>query len=109
MARDLPSLVIFMLSITASVELVFDEPIKSLLVGPVSTSDASWPSTSRGILAAQPAWLSSNELLATKEVNGFILLEFTDSEAIVRFFDCGGYDLTKKEDGRVQRVDKIIV
>ena len=74
MARDLPSLVIFMLSITASVELVFDEPIKSLLVGPVSTSDASWPSTARGILAAQPAWLSSNELLANKEVNGFILL-----------------------------------
>jgi len=75
----------------------------------VSTSDATWPSTARGIPAAQPAWLSSNELLATKEVNGFTLMDFTDSEIRVRFFDCGGYDLSKEEDGRVQRVDEIIV
>jgi hypothetical protein len=97
------------ISITGSAELTFDAPVKSLLVGPVSTSDATWPSTARGIPAAQPAWLSSNELLATKEVNGFTLMDFTDSEIRVRFFDCGGYDLSKEEDGRVQRVDEIIV
>ncbi|MBT3834159.1 MAG: phosphodiesterase [Gammaproteobacteria bacterium] len=97
------------ISITQSGEMVFDEPVKSVLVGPVSTSDATWPSAARGVPAAQPAWLSSNELLGTNEVNGFTLFEFTNSEVRPRLFNCGGFDRSRNEDGRIQSTDEILI
>jgi hypothetical protein len=95
--------------IKESGKLYFQRPVKSILVGPVSTSDATWPSTARGIPAAVPAWVTSDELLATREVNGFTIFEFKGSVARARLFDCGGYDRSKGEDGRVQRVDEILI
>jgi hypothetical protein len=53
--------------------------------------------------------VSSDELLATREVNGFTMFEFEGSVARARLFDCGGYDRSKGEDGRVQRVDEILI
>ena len=97
------------ISITQSGEMVFDEPVKSVLVGPVSTSDATWPSAARGVPAAQPAWLSSNELLGTNEVNGFTLFEFTNSEVRPRLFNCGGFDRSRNEDGRIQSTAEILI
>jgi phosphodiesterase/alkaline phosphatase D-like protein len=96
-------------NITSSGELVLEKPVKSFLVGPVSTSDATWPSSARGISAKNPGWLTSDELLATREVNGFTIFEFEGSAARARLFDCGGYDRSKGEDGRVQRVDEIVI
>ena len=97
------------INIKRSAELVLDDAVKSILVGPVSTSDATWPSTARGIPADQPEWLATEELHATKEVNGFTIFEFTHSEAQVHLFDCGGFDRSKGEDGRVQRVAKFLI
>ena len=96
-------------SIKSSGDLILEKPVKSFLVGPVSTSDATWPSAARGISAKAPGWMTSDELLATREVNGFTILEFEGSVARARMFDCGGYDRSKGEDGRVQRVDEVVI
>ena len=96
-------------SITTSGELTFDQPIMSFLVGPVSTSDATWPSAARGIPAGEPAWLATDKLVATREVNGFTVFDFKGPAATARLYDCGGYDRSKKEDGRVQQVNEIVV
>ncbi|MBT4520793.1 MAG: phosphodiesterase [Halieaceae bacterium] len=95
--------------IRKSGELVLEKPITSILVGPVSTSDATWPSAARGIAAAEPGWLATKEVIATREVNGFTIFEFEASTARARLFDCGGYDRSKGEDGRVQNVDDIVI
>jgi len=96
-------------NIRRSGELALEKPVKSFLVGPVGTSDATWPSAARGIAAGQPEWLATDEVLATREVNGFTIFEFEGSLARARLFDCGGYDRSKGEDGRVQRVDEIVI
>ncbi len=97
-------------AITASGDLALeDKPVSSVLVGPVSSSDATWPSSARGISAAEPAWLETDSLVETSEVNGFAIFEFEGSVARARLFDCGGYDRSKGEDGRVQRVNEIVI
>jgi phosphodiesterase/alkaline phosphatase D-like protein len=75
--------------------------VKSVLVGPVGTSEATWPSSARGIVADEPAWMETSALAPTQEVNGFTLFEFNSAGATATLFDCGGYDLSKGEDGRV--------
>ncbi len=96
-------------NIHRSGDLMFEKPLTSILVGPVSTSDATWPSAARGVAAGEPEWLTGDKLLATREVNGFTLFEFEGSVAKVRLFNCGGYDRSKGEDGRVQSVDEIVI
>ncbi|MFP6806462.1 MAG: hypothetical protein VB957_04675 [Pseudomonadales bacterium] len=93
--------------IRSSGDLVLEKPVKSILVGPVSTSDATWPSAARGIAAGELGWVISDEVLATREVNGFTIFEFEGPEARVRLFDCGGYDRSKGEGA--QRVDEIVI
>jgi hypothetical protein len=75
--------------------------VPSFLVGPVSTSDLTWPSAARGVAAATPAWLRVREQTATREVNGFALFEFTPDGATATLADCGGRDRSLGEDGRV--------
>ena len=97
------------ISVKQSGDLRFDHEIKSVLVGPVSTSDATWPSAARGIPADQPVWLQIEELSATSEVNGFSIFEFTTTEAKVTLFDCGGFDRSKGEDGGIQNKTDILI
>ncbi len=84
-----------------------DRPVTSLLVGPVSTSDATWPSSARGIAAGTPGWLSVGMLLPAREVNGLTLFDFTSETASARLISCGGYDRSLEEDGRFQQVDEV--
>lgn len=84
-----------------------DQLVTSLLVGPVSTSDATWPSSARGIAADTPDWLSVETLLPTREVNGLTILDFTPTAATARLISCGGYDRSLEEDGRAQQIDEI--
>ena len=83
--------------------------VKSLLVGPVSTSDATWPSFARGIPANQPGWLQSTTLSVTEEVNGFTVFNITASEVVAQLFNCGGHDSSGPDDGRVQRVTDLLL
>ncbi|MCP4007819.1 MAG: phosphodiesterase [bacterium] len=83
-----------------------DAPVCSVLVGPVSTSDATWPSAARGIAATEPDWLTTSEIAPTREVNGFTILDFSKDAATARLFDCGGFDRNLKEDGHVQSVQE---
>ena len=84
-------------------------PIKSILVGPVSTSDATWPSFARGIPAGPPKWLSVQELVPTREVNGYTFFEFTPTSATARLVDCGGYDRSLGETGGMKSVNDIML
>jgi hypothetical protein len=94
--------------ITRSGELdLRDSPVKSLLVGPVSTSDVTWPSSARGISAASPAWQETRGISATKEINGFTMFHFSPTAATAELYDCGGYDRTKGEDGSPQATTKV--
>ena len=83
--------------------------VKSLLVGPVSTSDATWPSFARGIPANQPGWLQTTTLSVTEEVNGFTLFDITSSGVVAQLFNCGGHDSSGPDDGRVQRVTDLFL
>ena len=83
--------------------------VKSLLVGPVSTSDATWPSFARGIPANQPGWLQTATLSVTEEVNGFTLFDITSSGVVAQLFNCGGHDSSDPDDGRVQRVTDLLL
>ena len=86
-----------------------DRPVTSVLVGPVSSSDATWPSSARGVSAAEPRWLDTYTLGATREINGFAMLEIDQSGVKVRLHDCGGNDRSKDEDGRVQNVCELSI
>ena len=81
----------------------------SLLVGPVSTSDATWPSFARGIPANQPGWLQTATLSVTEEVNGFTLFDIRPSGVVAQLFNCGGHNSSGPDDGRVQRVTDLLL
>lgn len=83
--------------------------VTSLLVGPVSTSDATWPSFARGIPANQPGWLQTKTLSVTEEINGFTLFDITSSGVVAQLFNCGGHDSSALDDGRVQRVTDLLL
>lgn len=96
------------LEITSSGDLSLDDrPVTSVLVGPVSTSDATWPSAARGIAAEQPEWLKVRHLIDTKEVNGFAILEVDSTKTKIDLHDCGGKDRSLDEDGRTQRIEEL--
>ena len=65
-------------------------PIVSVLTGPVSTSDATWPSFALGIPASQPEWLNTEIITPTSEVNGFALVTLTKQTATVTLHNCDG-------------------
>jgi hypothetical protein len=95
-------------AITASGDLSLqDRPLTSILVGPVSSSDATWPSAARGIVASEPDWLETRALIDTREVNGFAVLEINQTGVRVRLHDCGGYDRSLEQDGRTQAVREV--
>jgi phosphodiesterase/alkaline phosphatase D-like protein len=95
------------IEIHASGDLALDEnPVTSIIVGPVSSSDATWPSSSRSIAAATPEWLKVRDIVDTKEINGFAIMDVTSSGTTIRLHNCGGYDRSLNENGRTQRVEE---
>ena len=40
---------------------------------------------------------------------GLTLFEFTVATARARLFNCGGYDRSKNEDGRIQSVKEVVI
>ncbi len=98
------------LEITSSGDVSLEEnPVTSVLVGPVGTSDATWPSAARGIAAETPEWLNVRQLAPTKEVNGFAFLEIEPSKTKIILNDCGGKDRSLGEDGRTQNIEELVV
>ena len=75
-------------------------PLVSILVGPVGSSTATWPSAARGVAAATPAWRGVETLLPTRESNGFAICDIAPGSAVVRLFDCGGHDPDLGETGQ---------
>ena len=92
-----------------------DRPLSSILAGPVSSSEATWPSAARGVGAASPGWLSTRALSDTREVNGFAMLYVDRDSTRVLLHDCGGNEPgvnvpeleRQAEDGRVQRISEL--
>lgn len=96
-------------NIRQSGELDFEQPIMSILVGPVSSSDITWPSSARGIPADQPESISGEVVAETQENNGFAIFTMTPGQASVRLFDCGGFDRSLEEDGSVVAVQELLL
>lgn len=63
-----------------------DNPVVSLLVGPVSTGDLGWPSRFRGHLPQPSGTLDAEEWLSPLEQNGFSLLDVTPDALVVSMF-----------------------
>lgn len=61
-------------------------PVVAVLPGPLGTSDGGWPSSFRGVLAMPPAGLDVDQGLEPIEENGFLLADFTQDSAVLRFF-----------------------
>lgn len=86
-----------------------DRPVTSLLSGPVSSSDGTWPSAARGVQAAVPAWLKAETLVPVTEVNSYTIIEITKDSVGMHLRDCGGYDRSLNETGEVLRSTTINV
>ena len=90
------------MDIEASAELDFENrPLTSILVGPVSTSQATWASAARGVKPAIPAWIQGREQLPLSEINGFTLINMTGESVTLELADCGGFDPEREEKGDV--------
>jgi hypothetical protein len=80
-----------------------NRPVTSLLSGPVSSSDGTWPSSARGVQAAIPAWLKAETLVPVTEVNSYTMIEITKESVRMHLRNCGGYDRSLNETGEVLR------
>lgn len=63
-----------------------ENPVISVLSGPLGTDANGFPSAKRGLTGSTPANLEVNEILATREKNGFILVDITSDEIKIDFF-----------------------
>jgi hypothetical protein len=63
-----------------------NNPIVTVLSGPLGTGDALWPSAFRGVGATPPKHLEMEENLKPMEENGFIIADFTSDRIVLRFF-----------------------
>lgn len=92
------------IAIDRSGELNFsDAPLTSILVGPVSSSDGTWPSFARGLFASLPADLQASTLADTDEINGFAIFDISKERVTATLCGCGGYDSKSADDGSVKR------
>jgi len=64
-------------------------PVHSILGGPVGVGDLGWPSRARGVEARIPTELRAASLLELEERNGFTLLEFDRHTTRIETFGCG--------------------
>ena len=71
--------------ITRSGGLNFDNPVHSILAGPISTG-TGWPSSARGIAATVPMDLEVEERVKPVENNGFTLMDIDADSIEVRQF-----------------------
>ena len=74
-----------------------DNPIVTVLSGPLGTGDMLWPSAFRGIGASPPTHLTMEENLKPLEENGFVIADFTPETITLKFFRFNYY-LQKAED-----------
>jgi len=79
------------------------KPVKSILVGPVSSSTGTWPSAARGIVAAKPNFLEADEIVPVTEENGFVIMNIDSNSAVIKMNFCGGHDPQKGDDGSIRR------
>ncbi|MFP6656023.1 MAG: hypothetical protein VCB25_10385 [Myxococcota bacterium] len=69
-----------------------DNPIYSVLSGPVGVGDIGWPSRARGVEPITPAGLKATSLLDLEERNGFSVLDFRRDRIDLEVFRCpAGY------------------
>ena len=61
-------------------------PITTVLAGPISTGDAVWPSTFRGVGATPPSHLDMREEIRPIEQHGFTLVDFLPDRIALQFF-----------------------
>jgi hypothetical protein len=63
-----------------------NNPVISVLAGPVGTGDLGWPSAFRGTAPVPPAHIDMREDLAPIEENGFTIADFTPEGITLQYF-----------------------
>jgi hypothetical protein len=63
-----------------------NNPITSVLSGPIGTAGYGWPSFFRGTRGMTPAGLLVDEVQPTIEENGFLILDIVPDSVTLRFF-----------------------
>jgi len=63
-----------------------NNPIVTVLSGPLGTGDMLWPSAFRGVGASPPMHLTMEENLKPIEENGFIIADFTPETITLKYF-----------------------
>lgn len=61
-------------------------PVIAILSGPLGTASNGFPSAKRGLTGATPAELEVDEVLAAREQDGFLIVDFTVEDVTVQFF-----------------------
>jgi hypothetical protein len=79
-----------------------NNPIVTILSGPLGTGDALWPSAFRGIGASPPGHLTMEENLKPIEENGFIIADFTPEAISLKFFRFNYYRQTPEDIDRLE-------
>ena len=74
---------------TSGALALHQNPVYSILAGPIGVGDLGWPSRARGVEARIPTELSAASLLELKERNGFTLLEFDRDATRIETHGCG--------------------
>ncbi len=70
---------------TGSIDLK-NNPVTSVLSGPIGTAGYGWPSFFRGTRGMTPAGLVVDEVQPTIEENGFLILDIVPDSMTLRFF-----------------------
>ena len=88
-----------------------NNPIVTVLSGPLGTGDMLWPSAFRGVGATPPTHLVMEENLKPLEENGFIIADFTPGAITLKFFRFNYYrqsaeDIDKMEPFRVTELKR---
>jgi len=79
-----------------------NNPIVTVLSGPLGTGDMLWPSAFRGVGATPPTHLTMEENLKPLEENGFIIADFSPDSITLKFFRFNYYRQTAEDIDRLE-------
>jgi hypothetical protein len=79
-----------------------NNPIVTVLSGPLGTGDLLWPSAFRGVGASPPTHLTMEENLKPLEENGFIIADFSPEAITLKFFRFDYYRQTAEDIDRLE-------
>ncbi len=63
-----------------------ENPVHTIVVGPLGTGTPAFPSAARGVLPQPPTMMTMDEYVPPLEKNGFTIIDITEAEITVEFY-----------------------